>query len=212
MSNVSDAQFWDERYRSQTALWSGEPNGRLIEEAAELTPGHALDVGCGEGADAVWLAERGWHVTGADLSAVALERAQSAATNAGVAGRIDWQHADLLTCAEPAVPYDLVSAHFMQLQPAAREALFRRIAAWVAPGGTLLVVGHHPSDLETTARRPRMPNVLYDASAITALLEPNDWDIIVAAARERDAADPGGRSIRVHDTVVRAVRRTPSET
>jgi SAM-dependent methyltransferase len=212
MSNVSDAEFWDSRYRAQAALWSGEPNARLVEEIADLAPGRALDVGCGEGADAIWLAERGWHVTGADLSAVALERAQSAALHAGVAERIIWQLGDLLTCTAPATPYDLVSAHFMQLQPSARETLLRRLAAWVAPGGTLLIVGHHPSDLETTARRPRMPHVLYDAAEITALLEPGDWDVVVAAARERAAADPDGRPIFVHDTVMRAVRRSLSET
>jgi SAM-dependent methyltransferase len=151
-------------------------------------------------------------VTAADISAVALERAQTAASNAGVAERIAWQRGDLLTCATPHVRYDLVSAHFMHLQPAAREALVQRLASWVAPGGTLLIVGHHPSDLETTARRPRLPNVLFDAAGITARLEPGAWNIVVAAARERAAIDPDGRPIRVHDTVVRAVRRTPSET
>jgi SAM-dependent methyltransferase len=207
VSDRSEAQFWDERYRSQPALWSGEPNLRLVEEASALPPGRALDVGCGEGADAIWLAERGWRVTAADISAVALERARSAATSAGVAARIDFLHGDLLACDPPATPYDLVSAHFMHLAQPSRDVFFRRLAAWVAPGGTLLVVGHHPSDLETTARRPRMPNVLYAASDIAALLEPGGWDVVVNASRERNGTDPNGHNVTVHDAVLRARRR-----
>jgi hypothetical protein len=95
----------------------------------------------------------------------------------------------------------------MHVPPAPREALFRGLAAAVKPNGTLLVVGHHPSDLQTTARRPPRPEVFYTAADVAALLDPAHWDIIVEAARARSAVDPAGQAITVHDTVLRARRR-----
>ena len=103
--------FWDELYRSLSAVWSGDPNPQLVAEISDLTPGTALDAGCGEGADAIWLAERGWHVTAADISPVALERARAFASNVSddVARRIDWQHADLTTQAPAKASYDVAA-------------------------------------------------------------------------------------------------------
>ena len=200
--------FWDELYRSLSAVWSGDPNPQLVAEISDLTPGTALDAGCGEGADAIWLAERGWHVTAADISPVALERARAFASNVSddVARRIDWLHADLLNWSPPAESYDLVSAQFMHPPTAPRETLFRRLAAAVKPHGTLLVVGHHPSDLQTTAKRPPLPELLFTAADVAALLEPNNWDIIVETSRERTTTDPAGRTITIHDAVLRARR------
>ncbi len=203
---MSDASLWDERYRSADAIWSGDPNPQLVAEVAGLASGTALDIGCGEGADAVWLAERGWHVTAIDISGVALERARSAASNAGVAERIDWRHGDIATWA-PERSYDLVSAQFMQLAPSLRDTVFRSIAAAVAIGGTLLIVGHHPSDLETTVRRPRMPGVLYTAEEIATLFDPHAWETLVQTARSRGVTDANGIPAIVHDTVLRLRRR-----
>ncbi len=203
---VSDASFWDKRYRSADEIWSGDPNPQLVAEVSGLMPGTALDVGCGEGADAVWLAERGWHVTAIDISGVALERARKAATNAPVSERIDWRQGDIATWT-PERSYDLVSAQFMQLAPPLRDAVFRRLAAAVAIGGTLLIVGHHPSDLETTVRRPRMPGVLYTAEEIAGLLHPQAWETLVQAARPRDVTDASGAAVIVHDAVLRSRRR-----
>jgi SAM-dependent methyltransferase len=202
-----DETFWDGMYRRHAAVWSGDPNPQLVTEVSDLRPGSALDVGCGEGADAVWLAERGWRVTAVDISSVALERARAAEVGADVARRIEWVHADLVGGAPPAASYDLVSAQFMQLPPAPRAVLFRRLAAAVKPRGTLLIVGHHPSDLQTTARRPPLPELLYTAADVVAILEPDDWEIVVEASRARNAVDPDGRAIAVHDTVLRARRR-----
>ncbi|MHB8465399.1 MAG: SAM-dependent methyltransferase [Acidimicrobiales bacterium] len=201
--------FWDERYRSASRLWSGDPNPQLVTEAADLTPGRALDVGCGEGADAIWLAERGWLVTAVDISTVALARgaAHSAEVGVLVAQRITWLHADLTTWTPEVGDYDLVSMQFMHLPPERRDSLLRRLAASVAPAGSLLIVGHHPSDLQTTARRPRTPELLFTAADAAAPLDSDQWRIAVSAARARTITDPEGQSIGVHDTVLRAERR-----
>jgi 2-polyprenyl-3-methyl-5-hydroxy-6-metoxy-1,4-benzoquinol methylase len=201
--------FWDTRYASADQIWSGNPNQRLVEQVADLTPGSALEVGCGEGADAIWLAGRGWQVTGVDVSTVALERAaqQAAATGPEIAARIAWQQADILAWAPPARQFDLVTSHFIHVASADREALHRRLAAGVRPGGTLLIVGHHPSDLETTAGRWRMRDFLFTAEQVAAVLGPSEWEILVCAAPARDATDPEGRPITIHDAVLKARRR-----
>ena len=203
-----NAEFWDERYRSRDVLWSGEPNEQLIAEVSGIAPGTALDVGCGEGADAIWLAERGWHVTATDISAVALERgrAQSLVVGEDVARAIDWVQADILAW-EPPVAYDLVSAHFMHFAQPQRDVVFRRLAAAVNPDGTLLIVSHHPSDLQTTARRWPMPEYFYTADDIIASLDAANWDVHVAEARPREVTDPDDRPITVHDVILRAQRR-----
>jgi SAM-dependent methyltransferase len=139
-----DAAAWDERYGAADQVWSGEPNGALVAEIADLTPvptaRRALDVGCGEGADAVWLARRGWQVTALDVSRVALDRAERHARDAGV--EVTWVHAGLVEADLPARTFDLVSAQYPVLlrTPGARAE--RTLADLVAPGGTLLVVHH----------------------------------------------------------------------
>ncbi|REE74348.1 methyltransferase family protein [Rhodococcus wratislaviensis] len=205
MTDFFSQEFWDERYRSTTAVWSGDPNPHLVEEVADVTPGSALDVGSGEGADAIWMAARGWSVTGVDVSAVAVERAAEA--GAGIADRTTWQQADILSWEPPARRFDLVSAHFMHLPGPAREALHRRLAGAVRPGGRLLVVGHHPSDLETSAGRPNVPDMLFTPDQVAAVLDAGEWEILVSATPSRETRDPEGRPVTVHDTVLHAVRR-----
>jgi 2-polyprenyl-3-methyl-5-hydroxy-6-metoxy-1,4-benzoquinol methylase len=124
---------WDERYRSRPEIWSGDPDPVLVAEAAHLPPGTALDAGAGEGGDACWLAARGWTVTAADISGVALRRAAARADKLGL--DVTWLHADLTRSPAPQT-YDLVTAHFLHLPPADRSALFRHLARAVAPGGT----------------------------------------------------------------------------
>jgi SAM-dependent methyltransferase len=204
-----DEAFWDERYRSASVLWSGQPNPQLVAEMTDLAPGSALDVGSGEGADAIWLAERGWQVTALDISGVALARGAAHAVEAGpdIARRITWQHADLTSWVPDAACYELVSAQFMHPPPDLRNALFRRLADSVASGGSLLIVGHHPADLQLTTMRPQLPELYYIAADIVALLDLADWEIVVSAARERAATDPDGQPVTVHDAVLRARRR-----
>ncbi|MDO3705763.1 bifunctional NAD(P)/FAD-dependent oxidoreductase/class I SAM-dependent methyltransferase [Micromonospora sp. C28SCA-DRY-2] len=200
---------WEERYRSRPAVWSGRPNPQLVAEAAQLPPGRALDVGAGEGADAVWLAGRGWQVTAVDISTTALERAAAHADTAGaaVAGRIEWVHADLLAKPPAADSYDLVSAQFMQLPPEQRQEMFARLAAAVAPGGTLLIVGHHPSDLRTSAHRLHFPEMMFTAEEVAAGLDPGRWQVLAAETRPRAMVNPEGREITIHDAVLVARRR-----
>ncbi|HEY2075322.1 MAG TPA: methyltransferase domain-containing protein [Streptosporangiaceae bacterium] len=139
-------EFWDDRYRSADQLWSGQPNPQLVAQTYGLTPGDALDVGCGEGADAIWLASQGWTVTAVDISVVALDRAAAHAAARGdeVARRVSWLQGDLLSWDPWPQPFDLVSAQFMYLPEAGLRSLHRRLAAAVRPGGTLLIVLHHP--------------------------------------------------------------------
>ncbi|WP_214416210.1 FAD-dependent oxidoreductase [Sphaerisporangium fuscum] len=200
---------WEERYQARPAIWSGSPNPQLVAEAAALTPGRALDVGCGEGADTVWLAERGWQVTAVDISRTALRRAAAHAEAAGspVAGRIEWTHADLRERPPAEGAYDLVSSNFMHLPGKPRRELFARLAAAVAPGGTLLIVGHHPSDLRTSAHRMHFPDMMYTAEEVASALDPATWEIVSADTRPRTVVDPEGRETTIHDAVLVARRR-----
>jgi 2-polyprenyl-3-methyl-5-hydroxy-6-metoxy-1,4-benzoquinol methylase len=138
---------WEERYAGAEKIWSGNPNPQLVAEVAGLTPGTALDVGCGEGGDVIWLARRGWRVTGADFSANGLARAARHAAEAGVADRTDWWQVDARTFAADGRSYDLVTTHFLHPPDGAMVEVTRRLAEAVAPGGYLLVVGHAPSEV-----------------------------------------------------------------
>jgi SAM-dependent methyltransferase len=202
-------EFWDERYGSAANIWSGNPNPHLVAQVADLRPGTALDVGSGEGADAIWLAGRGWQVTGIDVSTVALERAAERAASRGreVVDRISWQQADILTWDPAPRQFDLISAQFMHLPRSVREVVYRRLVAAVRPGGSLLIVGHHPSDLETTMRRPNLPDLFFTAEQVAAGLDPDDWQVVVAASPERQAFDSEGRPVTIRDAVMHAIRR-----
>jgi SAM-dependent methyltransferase len=200
---------WEEMYRSSRMVWSGLPNPPLVEHVTDLEPGSALDVGCGEGADGLWLAARGWHVTGLDLSRTALERAAGHAAEAGadVAARVDWRQADVTVDLPDLKTYDLVTSHFLHLREEPRRELFARLATAVAPGGTLLLVGHDVSDLEIGASRPHQPDMFFPAGEVAAALDPADWEVLVAEARPREAKPHEGDVATVHDAVVVARRR-----
>lgn len=207
---VPEAADWDERYRAGGRVWSGRPNPTLVDEASDLVPGRALDVGCGEGADAIWLAARGWQVVAADFSIAALERGAEHARSSGedVADRVDWRQRDLRTWSPVEGAFDLVTAHFVHAPSPEREVMLGRWAAAVAPGGTLLVVAHSPLDLEQDAvRRPPDPALYATAERSAALLEGAEtWDV---AAQERPrVVQADGRDVTVHDAVL--VARRPS--
>ena len=204
-----DRQSYDELYRSAPAVWSGRPNRQLVVEAADLPPGTALDAGSGEGGDALWLAERGWHVTAVDFSAVALERAATVAGARGLADRIEWRHEDLDGWTPPAGHFDLVTAHYLHASWSDRSGMFRRLAASVAPGGTLLVVGHllgeHGNHGEHHAHDP---GVLYTAEDVASLLDPEEWRDVVTETRDRDPEAVSRTVNHAPDTVLVARRRS----
>ncbi|MCU7820543.1 class I SAM-dependent methyltransferase [Kitasatospora sp. DSM 101779] len=204
-----DREAWEERYRTRSALWSGRPNPQLVAEAAVLAPGRALDAGCGEGADALWLAGRGWRVTAADLAATALDRAaaRAAAADPQLADRITWLRADLGERPPAGAGFELVSAQYLHLPVEARPALFAGLAAAVAPGGTLLIVGHHPRDLAGGGGPRLLPEMLFTPEEAAAGLDPADWQVRTARTRPRRAEDRTGRPVTVHDAVLVAVRR-----
>jgi SAM-dependent methyltransferase len=131
---------WEDRYSAAEQMWSGRPNDVLVVEVSDLPPGRALDVGCGEGADAIWLAARGWRVTGVDVSQIALDRAVGAAGEAGVA--VEWVRSDVTVEPPAAGAYDLVSVHYPALPKSPGGSVVDGLLAAVAPEGTLLVVGH----------------------------------------------------------------------
>ena len=209
-----DAQFWDEMYGSRERLFSGNPNGVLVTEVADLPPGQALDVGCGEGGDALWLARRGWQVTAVDISRTALERAAAEAAVAtdvaDVTGRIAWTRADLTATPPPAHSFDLVSVQYFPLPHQPDHAALRALLDAVSPGGTLLFAGHDLADMskhqadEGNHGHSFNPSDYYQPADVARLLD-EDWTILIDETRPRTAPAPEGTH-HVRDTVLRARR------
>ncbi len=192
---------WDERYRTEDQLWSGHVNGSLADEVTDLAPGRALDVGCGEGADAIWLAERGWTVTALDIAPTAIERGRAEAERRGLA--IDWLAADLLVT-PPTGGFDLVSLQYPAFAIARRDDVIRALTSALAPGGLMLLVGHAPP--EDPAALPFDPaDWVQPADIVEAL--PSGFTVELDETRPR----PGDHhhhagSPHLEDVVVRIVR------
>lgn len=221
MSTTSDAarereRWWEAFYVEGRARWSGRPNGTLVEEVAGLRPGRALDLGCGQGADAIWLAQQGWTVTAVDISQTALDVAARNAETAGVAsgaggavgaasgaapGTVAWERHDLAVSL-PAGPFDLVAATFLHSPvEMPREQILRDVAELIVPGGTLLVIGHVASDAHKHAD-------LRDPEEVAAELAlPADrWALRVCESREVEHRFRDEEPIRRVDGVVRFER------
>lgn len=197
-----DKQFWDDRYRSREQLFSGAPNGVLVAEISNLAPGRALDVGCGEGADALWLARRGWQVAAVDISRVALERAASNGTD--VAGRVAWKCADLTTTPPSVGAFDLVSVQYFPLLRLPNHTALRGLLDAVAPGGTLLFTSHDLGELSPRPQQDFDPSGYYQPDDIAKLLDSN-WTVLINETRPRTAPAPAGTHHK-HDTILRAQR------
>lgn len=186
-----DADSWDERYREKPLVWSAAPNQFVAEDLAGFEPGTALDVACGEGRNAVWLAELGWDVTGVDFSAVALDKAAGMARDRGV--EVEWVRADVTRWA-PARRYDLVLIAYVHLPGQAWTDLIARAAAWVAPEGHLYLVGHDVASVGVNG--PTDPDLLWDPEAAAAAV--GDLEVLRAERRVR-ILDEGREAV---DTVV----------
>ncbi|EFV14671.1 hypothetical protein HMPREF9336_00463 [Segniliparus rugosus ATCC BAA-974] len=195
-----DENEWNELYREREQIWSGMPNAALVAEAADLAPGLALDVGCGEGGDALWLAERGWKVVAADISSVAIERARAAVPLAAVT----WLRADLIADPPERGRFDLVSLQYYPLPRTAGEEGVRGFLEAVAPGGFLVVVGHDMAGHQPKDARFN-PADYYSVGQIAELLG-SGWEILTHEARPRERRLPDGREAPA-DIVLKARKR-----
>ncbi|MDA8370943.1 MAG: class I SAM-dependent methyltransferase [Nocardiopsaceae bacterium] len=199
-----DKAYWENHWARATGHTPGRElpvNPYLPAETQHLPVGTALDAGCGAGVEAVWLAQHGWQVTGADISAPALAAATSRTEQAGLAGQVEWVEADL-TRWEPGRTWDLVVTNYAH-PTIGQLAFYQRLASWVVPGGSMLIVGHlhaphaggdHP--VEATVTR----------SGITGLFTGPGWQVDASYENTR-TVDAGGRTVQLHDVIVRAHRR-----
>jgi SAM-dependent methyltransferase len=185
-------------------MWSGQPNGRLVAEVAGLSPGRALDVGCGEGADAIWLARCGWTVTAIDISDVAVARAREAAELAGAA--VEWVCGDALQAEFPPRSFDLVSMQYPALPKAAGEAAVRTLLGAVRAGGLLLAVYHDLDDEHHEHMKSRgVDPANYVGADDLARLLGDDFTIEMHAIEPR--IDPPPDTPHIADIILRARRR-----
>jgi SAM-dependent methyltransferase len=185
MTHDDRRERWNERHRSGP-IESADPNPVLANVVAGWTPGSALDVACGDGTNAVWLARLGWRVTAVDWSDAGLAKGRFRAENAGV--QVDWVQADLLDWSPPGA-FDLVTIVYLHLPPAERAAAYEVAAGAVAPGGRLLIVGHDQTNLTEGAGGPQDPDLLFTADELAASLTAAhpDFTIERAEAVRRDA-------------------------
>lgn len=205
---MTAAQFWEERYAGTPRVWSGRVNAGLVELTAGLPVGRALDLGCGEGGDALWLARQGWQVTAVDISATALARGRAAAAEAGLPeDRIRWVAHDL-TDWQPEQDYDLVSAFFLQSpMELPRREILHRAAASVAPGGHVLVVSHAAPPPWARGHDHHPHHSATPSEEVEALgLSAGEWEVVVAEVRHREAIGPDGQPASLEDSIVLARR------
>jgi SAM-dependent methyltransferase len=202
---VAVQEKWDQRYATADQIWSGHPNGTLVREVSGLAPGRVLDVGCGEGADALWLAERGWEVTALDVSRVALDRATAEADRRAV--MVNWLHAGLVEAALPSASFELVSAQYPALLRTEDNVSERALFDAVAPGGTLLFVHHPAINPEHAHEHGFHPDDFVSPAGIRALLDGR-WKIEVDEVRPRHV-ETGAGAGHTEDVIVRA-RRLPT--
>jgi len=204
--NAEAKQYWEEHYGERERVWSGRVNVQLAAVVGELPAGRALDLGCGEGGDAIWLAERGWHVVAVDVSETALGRAAEAAKSRGVLDRIDFQQHDL-SDSFPDGAFDLASAQFLHSTVRLeRSAILRKAAAAVAPGGLLVIVDH-------AAPPPFSKKVPHDhpfpspEEVLSELDLPAEWERVRVDVVDREGTDPDGQPFTWQDNVMVLRRR-----
>lgn len=195
-------QHWEDRYAEQDRIWSGRVNPWLAQVAEQVPPGRALDLGCGEGGDTVWLAEHGWQVVGVDISETALGRAAAAVEERGLADRVRFVQMDLSETF-PEGTFDLVSAQFLQsMVHLDRERIFAAAARAVEPGGLLVVVDHGAAP--PWAPQHVQDHVFLGVDEVLASIDLGDgqWDQVQAEAVQRDAVGPDGKQAQLIDNLI----------
>jgi SAM-dependent methyltransferase len=197
-----DASAWDERYRAEGLVWGGPPNRWVVEELSGAAPGVALDLACGEGRNALWLAAQGWRVIAVDFSAVAIGKARELDTN----GLVEWVTGDATTY-RIAEPVDLALLCYLQLPADERRSAVRSAAESLAPDGTLLVVAHDARNLSDGTGGPPDPRVLYTASDVADDLDGTD--LVIGRACEVFRPVPGKDRPAI-DALLRARRPAAS--
>lgn len=201
-----DAVAWNERYAASDLVWSREPNQFVAAELADLSPGAAVDLGAGEGRNAIWLASRGWSATAVDFSQVALDKGARLAAELDVT----WVCADATTW-QPDEPVDLVVVAYLQVPAEDRRRAVRGAYAMLRPGGTLLLVAHDSTNLAEGTGGPQDLSVLMTAEDVLGDLAGLEVGVVRAerVAREVTRADEHGGEERrtAWDCLVRVVRR-----
>ncbi len=180
-----DAQAWNERYATSELIWTDQPNRFVAEELAGQPAGRAVDIGAGEGRNAVWLARQGWRVLAVDFSAVALDKGRAFAERLKVGGQIEWHEADVRTFSPEPGSYELALLSYLHLAPDALAGVFQRAARALAPGGVLLAVGHDRANLEHGVGGPQEPEILYSPGALRDVLTACGLSVPRAETRER---------------------------
>jgi SAM-dependent methyltransferase len=192
---------WNRRHGQGRLLFGAEPNRFLVAEVVELPPGRALDLACGSGRNAVWLAARGWTVTGVDFSDVALAQARALAAERGV--EVEWVEGDLLEWQPADGAFDLVVVLYLQVPADERRGILARAAAAVAPGGTLLVVGHDLENLNGGHGGPKDPRVLFTPAHVAGELPGLEIEKAERVLRPVETQDGEAQAI---DALIRARR------
>lgn len=196
-----DRAQWDERYATDELVWRAGPNRFLVDEVAGMGPGRALDLACGEGRNALWLAERGWRVVAVDFSAAGLAKGRRLAARRGL--EVEWVEADVLEWEPEPGSFDLVVVAYLQLPAGDLRRALGSAAAALAPGGTLLIVGHDRANLAQGVGGPQDPSVLYDPDRVAADVAGL---VIERAERVRRAVETPEGVRDALDTLVRAHR------
>ena len=203
---MSKSQLWNERYAAKELVWSAGPNRLLADEVRDLAAGRALDVACGEGRNAIWLAEQGWTVSAIDFSHVGIDKGRQIAERRGV--EIDWTVGDVAADQLPVAEFDLVAVLYLHTSPEERSDWLPNVVASVASGGVFIYIGHDPRNITEGVGGPQKTELLPDADEINAAL--TDFRIADSRIIERAVdADPGhGADLQgvALDTYVRAIR------
>lgn len=209
--SIAPVDFWEERYAGPERVWSGKPNAALVDVVGGFAPGRALDLGCGEGADALWLASKGWDVVGVDISPTAVGRAAAEAEAQGLGDRVRFEATDLSSWTSDH-SFDLVTSAFLHSPvELPRQDILRRTSAFVAPGGHLLVITHAAAPPWSGHGEGHRPEFLSPSQELELLALGDGWVVELEEVRERNVTRPDVGAVTLEDGVL-LLRRDPAGT